>query len=283
MLWVSWFDREGVITSDFIDLSEQLPLVLVLLLVLQRFGRRQWGEIPELGSEKHSVLLHSVTEGGALRKEEVGVDFYPEDGVYSGWSLLGRATTVIGASTGRKGNSGLAEERHVGAQSGVGGDTAETMVDGDSEDDYRRARDDIIKAHNLVLKIYWPETWRNREWEIVTHARTLGKTDKFIRGHVPEVKYARDFDQYSTRYIRDFLDLQDDKQAGTRTLRLVVMDRLRPIHDLRGEQLWDAFWECFACRCFFVQFYDHPLTRICQVTTDSGSMGSIMGISASTV
>jgi len=278
-LWVSWVDREGVIVSTRIGLFEDLPLVLVLLLVLQRFGRRQWGDIPELTSEKRSILLHSVTDDGTLGTEEVNVEFHPEDKVHSGWSLFGRATTVIGASTGRKGNGGLAEERHIEAQCGVGGDVAETMADGDSEeletdetnlsprdtargegeeqgsldqarDAYRRACDDLIRAHDLVLKIYWAEAWRIREWEIMTYARTLGKMDKFIRGHVPEVKYARDFDRHSTRHIRDFLDLKDDKQAGTRTLRLVVMDRLRPIHDLSGEQLWDAFWECFACRCF---------------------------------
>jgi len=278
-LWVSWVDREGVIVSTRIGLFEDLPLVLVLLLILQRFGPRQWGDIPELTSEKRSILLYSATDDGTLGTEEVNVEFHPEDEVYSGWSLFGRATTVIGAGTGMKGNGGPAEEGRIGARGGVGDDAVETMADGDSEgletdetnlsprdtargegeeqssldqarDAYRRARDDIIKAHDLVLKIYWAETWRIREWEIMTYARTLGKTDKFIRGHVPEVKYARDFDRYSTRHIRDFLNLQDDKQAGTRTLRLVVMNRLRPIHDLRGEQLWDAFWECFACRCF---------------------------------
>ena len=289
-LWVSWVDREGIIVSTQIGLFEDLPLVLVLLLALQRFGCRQWGHIPELTSEKHSVFLHRVTEDGTLEAEEADVNFHPEDKLHSGWSLLGRATIVIGASVGTKGSGRLAEEEHVHARGEMGDNVAETTADEDAEelgtneaipgasdavhrvgggrgpldqarDAYRRACDEIVEAHNLVLKIYWPETSRIQEWEIVAHAQALGKTDKFIRGHVPEVKYARDFDQYSTRYIRDFLNLQHDKHTGTRTLRLVVMNRLRPLHDLSGEQLWDAFWECFACTCSFVLSYDNPLTR----------------------
>ena len=278
-LWISWVDREGVIVSSRIGLFKHLPLVLVLLLALQRFGDRQWGNIVELASAEHPILLHPVTEDGTLGTEEAGVSFHPEDKVHSGWSLLGRATTVIGASTEKNGDDGRAEDGRVGAQGDEGDDAAETTADEDLEepetneatssasdaaggvgkeqappdqarDAYRKACDEIINAHDLVLKIYWPETSRIQEWEIVVHAQALGKADRFIRGHVPEVKYARNFDQYSTRYIRDFLDLQHDKQTGTRTLRLVVMNRLRPLHDLSGGQMWDAFWECFACKSF---------------------------------
>ena len=235
--------------------------MLVLLLVLQRFGRRQWGEISELTAEGHSVSLHPVNADGTLGKDEVDVNFYPMDTVYSRWSLLGRATTVIGANVEGDGSDAPAEE-HIQSRDKTGNDIAETTVDGKPEetktggaqsgldrtrDAYRKGRNDIIKAHSLVLKISWPETSRIAEWTIVANAQTLGETDEFIRGHVPEAKYGRDFDRYSTRRIRDFLNLQCNEKSGTRTLRLIVMNRLRPIHDLDGEQLWDAFWQCFLC------------------------------------
>jgi len=76
--------------------------VLVLLLILQRFGRRQWGNIPELSSDGYSVLLHPVNEDGTLSEGEMGVHFHPEDKVYSGWSILGRATTIVGADDAQK-------------------------------------------------------------------------------------------------------------------------------------------------------------------------------------
>jgi len=56
-------------------------------------------------------------------------------------------------------------------------------------------------------------------------------------GHVPGVKYGRDSDLY----FNDFLTLQPDEQTGTRALRLIVMNRLRPIHDPDGEQLGMPF------------------------------------------
>ena len=119
-------------------------------------------------------------------------------------------------------------------------------------DAYQAIYGDIIKAHNLVLKVSWPETSRPEEWKVIEHAQTLGKDDKFIRGHIPEVKCARDLGRYSTQHIRGFLGLQPDGCPGTRTLRLIVMNRLRPIYDLDGEDLWGAFWECVACMYFML-------------------------------
>jgi hypothetical protein len=127
-------------------------------------------------------------------------------------------------------------------------------VSDQARDAYRKACDDIIKSRDLVLKISWPDISRVAEWRIVAHARDPGKTDEFIRGHILEVKYGRDFNQYSSQRIRGFLDLQHGKESGTRTLQLIVMNRLRPIHDLDGEQLWDAFWNCFGCGRFHLRF-----------------------------
>ena len=121
-----------------------------------------------------------------------------------------------------------------------GGTDSSNTVDGNlvrspleaARDAYRKARDDIIKGHDLVLEISWPETSRIAEWRIVAHAQTLGKADRFIGGHIPEVKFGRDFDRYSTQPIRELLKLRGDEQVGTRTLCLVVMKRLRPMHGL---------------------------------------------------
>ena len=246
--------------------------------------------------------MHPINADGALDTSEVGVNFYPEDRVHSSWSLLGRATTVVGAN---EGNNEIAQvERDAQARGEVGDGVVGLAPMKDSEDvqwtreevtkdiggpnddhdtgfgttetdpsavvsdeadeelgeegrayyrardDYREANDDIIKTRNLVLKVSWPETSRPEEWKIIGRAQTFGKDDKFIKGHIPEVKYARDLDRYSTRHIRDFLGLQPDGNPGTRTLRLIVMNRLRPIYDLDGEYFWNAFWQCVGCMRF---------------------------------
>ena len=281
--------------------------MLVLVLVLQRFGRRQWGWISELSAENHSVSLHPINADGTLGGDEVDVKFYPEDKIHSSWTLLGRATTVVGANMDVEDNGGITGGEHAKAHGEVKDDNAGVAARKDPEDvqwiqkeagkatggarnddagvgttgidpgidpsytinneadeelskewrayyqardDYREAYGKTIEMRNLVLKVSWPETSRLEEWKVIEHAQTLGKDDELIRGHIPEVKCARDFGHYSTRHIRGFLGLQPDGCPGTRTLRLVVMNRLRPIYDLGGEHFWKAFWQCVACMCF---------------------------------
>ena len=279
--------------------------MLVLLLVLQRFGRRQWGYIPELATEDHHVLLHPVNADGTLSEGKVAINFDPDDKVHFAWALLGRATTVVGASKDGGGDSRIAEGVHSrepapgGTEDGTVGDSRRRGVEdarrtqeepengnrslhddhstglgttkikhsiGVSDDklteawlkfyqereNYRETCAETLESHNLVLKVSWPETSRTAEWKTIKHARALGENDKFIKDHIPEVKGGRDLGHYSTNRIRCFLGFQrpDDASPGTRTLRLIVMDRLWPIHDLDGEQFWKAFWECVLCMCF---------------------------------
>jgi len=242
----------------------------------------------------------------------VGVNFYPEDKVHSGWSLLGRATTVVGASaSGGDGNGG--PECQDAAKGGIIGgtsredpgdirrtegearkvdDSTESLreagsadpTEGDprntvsnpaptpysqARDAYREAYGIIAKTHNLILKISWPEASRPSEWEIIGHAQTLGKNDKFIKGHIPVVEYARELDRYSTHHIRNFLSLRANNNIGTRALRLTVMKRLRPIYDLDGKQFWVAFWQCVACM-YFLESFPSITDMPSQVIIDSG-------------
>jgi hypothetical protein len=250
-LWISWIDREGVILSSGFNFFENLPLLLVLLLVLQRFGRSQWGYIPELSTEDHSVLLYPMYAGGSLGEDQVAVNFYPEDEVHSARSPLGRATTVVGANR---------NDDHGASVNLTKTDPPATVLNKVHEvqdekwrdfyqarNDYRTANANTIKSHDLVLKVSWPETSRVEEWRIIGHAQMLGKEDKFIGGHIPDVKYARDFEHYSTDHIRRFLGLKRDGKSGTRTLRLIAIKRMWPIYDMDGKQFWKAFLQSVAC------------------------------------
>ena len=140
------------------------------------------GYIPEVTAESHSVSLHRINVDGTLSEDRVGVNFYPEDKVDSN-RTLGRATTVVGANVPGEDNSGIAEGEHVEVHGEVGGkvkddrdvgsDTTEADLsdagsDGVDEElderwrayyqarnEYREAYDNIVKTHNLVLKISW--------------------------------------------------------------------------------------------------------------------------------
>jgi hypothetical protein len=263
--------------------------MLILLLVLQRFGRRQWGWVSELNTENRTISLLPVNTDGTLGGDEVDINFHPEDKVHSSWALLGRATTVVGANRDREASSGSEDDNTAGGTSredsedfqriqGEAGRDSDSFTDDDgidfdilnseadeelkkewhayyrARDDYRKAHYKIVEMHNLILKVSWPETSRLEEWKIIRHAQILGEDDKFIRDHIPEVKCAQDLGHYSTRHIRGFLGLQPDGCPGTRTLRLIVMNRLRPIYDLDGKHFWKAFWECVACTHFIFCF-----------------------------
>ena len=276
-LWISWIDREGPILSSGCSFFENLPLMLVLLLVIQRFGRRQWGYISELATENRPVLLRAINADGTLGVDKVVVNFFPGDKVHSTWGLLGRATTVVGANRNKEVR---VEEEPKDGGGGLSGDhynsldsarislstTANSEELGEewrayyqARDEYRKTYANTIKSHNLVLKVSWPETSRIEEWKIVEHARALSKNDKFIKGHIPHVEGARDFDHYSTKHIRCFLDIQQNESPGTRTLRLIVVNRLWPIYDLDGEQFWNTFWQCVACAYTSIYIPKPPL------------------------
>ena len=92
---------------------KNLPFTLVLLLVLQRFGRRQWGWISELSTKDRIVSLHPINADGTLGRDEVDVKYSPKDKVHSGWTLLGRATTVVGANRNAEESGGIPKEKHT--------------------------------------------------------------------------------------------------------------------------------------------------------------------------
>jgi len=119
------------------------------------------GEISEFTTTGHSVLLHPIDVDGRFGEDEVGVNFHPEDNIYSGWSLLSKVTTVVGANV-KKDGSGAPATGHgdnvtgttVGENLEVFKNNSSNTVDGGdrvrspleaARDACRKARDDIIK------------------------------------------------------------------------------------------------------------------------------------------
>ncbi|KAF8881762.1 hypothetical protein BD779DRAFT_1473240 [Infundibulicybe gibba] len=86
----------------------------------------------------------------------------------------------------------------------------------------------------------WPQASRTPEAEILETARMAGEKaeHKHIKGHLPDLIYTRDFDQYSTDHIRDLLRMAS--KGGKRVLRWMVYRKLYPITDLIG----GSFGEC---------------------------------------
>ncbi|KAF8877422.1 hypothetical protein BD779DRAFT_1557532 [Infundibulicybe gibba] len=107
-----------------------------------------------------------------------------------------------------------------------------------------RNREETLEGVGMVTKVSWPQKSRVPEGEMIEMARKVGAGNSCIEGHLPDLIFTRDFDQYSTKHIRTLLGLETE---GERVPRMVVFRRLYPITDLVGEEFLKAFWECFRC------------------------------------
>ncbi|QRV97638.1 hypothetical protein RhiJN_25657 [Ceratobasidium sp. AG-Ba] len=95
VVWVWWYDRQGAIQTTGLHLVKDLPRFVVLLLVMERFRRVDWGYHPELdrtlttsSQDCHSIRLGKIEE--SIRFNEI---------LHNTLCLVGRGTDVLGASS----------------------------------------------------------------------------------------------------------------------------------------------------------------------------------------
>ena len=202
---------------------DNLPHVLLLLLILQRFDDTKWGHFAECSQsgvkmqEKNGVLVASFTPGGGDCQDKEIV-FYPEDDrIRLAPTLIGRGTSVIG---GRRGPASA------------------TTQPGD--------RRELQDGNDVVVKMYWPEEARMSEVEILKKAEEYSEKINPIKSHIPEMICYRDpkFVCSSTKRIRKFLGLPT---GGCRRLQIIAFRRLRSIKELKEADMLAAYLECFFC------------------------------------
>jgi hypothetical protein len=76
-----------------------------------------------------------------------------------------------------------------------------------------------LEGTELVAKIYWAEASRVGEGEIIEKARQIVKHNDSVNGHIPDLIYSHDFDDYSTKGIRTALGIVSE---GHRPLRVML-------------------------------------------------------------
>ncbi|KAG9090011.1 hypothetical protein FRC06_001255 [Ceratobasidium sp. 370] len=104
VVWVWWYDRQGPIQSSGINIPRDLPLFVVLLFLLQRLSRADWGYNLELeaaapqdtpaGSEPPAAQASP-----SIRFDEREVSIHLHDVLHRPFHLVGRGTWVFGASS----------------------------------------------------------------------------------------------------------------------------------------------------------------------------------------
>ncbi len=274
MLSLRWYDSEGCIMTQPIDIIGQLPLFVVLIIILQRFDAAMWG-----------LPVIQTTENGP-------VSFYLESDKARGTlsQLVGRRTfgagawsfPVLGGSEQSIAPQGLHDtssnapittstppcpssmstlpmRRCLGRlkDRNLPPKTSSTVT----HQGYRVSPGSTREPRSLFFKEAWPENSRDRESEIVAEAipranQYLDEFKTYILETIPTVVSCQEVKHTPTGIIRPLLGLSDER---SRTLLWMVSHKLDSIvdlhklpNDLKAPAFWKAFWELI--RCTFYSF-----------------------------
>ncbi|KAG1729432.1 hypothetical protein EDB19DRAFT_1743436 [Suillus lakei] len=218
IVWIWYYDRQGIIQSSGIDFMKDLPRFMVLLYALQRFNLDDWGRNTEF-DEVVEQGVHKTTLDGVVVK----------DGVHE--TDLGGVDLVIHTDS---------EERvtHYGLQGRA------TNVFPVTSDKLCTEFPDI-KKDGMVAKIFWAEEDRISEPEILKKVHEIAAKESDVKGHVPQLLWYCRFPN-PTRAVREALGIPEARK-GSRVLYILVFRKLDPITALYGIELFDVWHQCILC------------------------------------
>ncbi|KAG1826529.1 hypothetical protein EV424DRAFT_1599826 [Suillus variegatus] len=210
VVWIWYYDRQGIIQCSGINFIQDLPRFLVLLYALQRFELHDWGRNKDiLPVEVEEKLCHEFK----INDEKLGeVDLLlhtSHDERWTHYGLQGRATNVVPV-------------------------TSEALTK-----KYGKFKD------GMVAKIFWGEASRTSEPEILKKVEEIAKRHATVQDHVPELLWHHTFTN-PTSAIREALDVPEPT-TGSRVLYILVFRKLFPITQLHGKELFDVWRQCILC------------------------------------
>jgi Fungal protein kinase len=278
LLYICWFDREGLIGSSAIDVSNDLERYLVLLFILQRFKDEEWGRLAALDDPTIQILDKAW---------KVDAD----DILHKPWGIIGRNTTVIGCSQQpptssqpnasapsipasdvspiygmpsvdhlpKQGDGTPAHDNeppiydqtrpasHVAAEDSI--PSPSSADESQTKEQTKKDEEEGQKKNPFVLKFSWVEKTRIREHDVYRKIEDIAQMDSAVKGHVPDLVAQHAFDGTSTLIIRDALGVVTPR---SRLLVAIVFKRLDgTIRDLSGAEYWKVYWETFLCEFAF--------------------------------
>ena len=225
MIWVWYYDRQGIIQSDGISIVADFPRFLVLLLVFQRFSFEDWGIIPALNPDAVCAHGSDPTLRGASKSGAV-IDLDPtvlEKG-YLGDKDIKSVTLQL--------KQFLSHEPHCLA----GRATAVVAANATKHEDV-----DV----GMVCKIYHPELQRRHEGktlEVIHHI--VDQEDRDMKKHLPTMYFYGDVPGCTTHRVRSMIKR---RWKGHRTLRIIGFKKLEEITQYSGIDFVNAWLEVVTC------------------------------------
>jgi len=215
-LW--WYDAQGCIKTTPIDLIEQLPLFVTMIMIFQRFDDRMLG-LPE----------------GAI------------DVVSEGVLVLDRPLFVL---AGRRTFTGRVEEHPINssARGPSGRVTRFTALHPPVLDN-----SPALSSPGIFFKSAWPENTHRKEPALIAEA--LKRANAYfpenhvssVIDHLPTVIASEELKHTSTSIIRHLLGLSTE---GARTQVWMASETLQPIIKVNVAMFKKYYWELVRCTCF---------------------------------
>ncbi|KAK0190482.1 hypothetical protein F5146DRAFT_556265 [Armillaria mellea] len=265
MLSIQWYDTEGCIMTQSVDIIRQLPLFVVLVIILQRFDAAMWG-LPDIQTSQ-------TTENGRFSCEL-------DKAKRSCFQLAGRRTFGVGAWPSRaddakitpdgSGRAGISPVLDGSEQSIAPPGLHDTPITASTPPPTmrpirtsRQSKTSSTVPHqgsrpspgstrgapSLFFKAAWPENSRDKEPDIIATAisGTMQYLDHkfklYVLEHNTTVVYSEEVGHTSISIIRLLLGLSAQL---SRTLLWMVCHKVVPMIDLdkqSDEEGLDAFWK----------------------------------------
>ncbi|KAF9235728.1 hypothetical protein BU15DRAFT_77755 [Melanogaster broomeanus] len=212
VIWMWYYDRQGIISVGGINFAQDLPRYLALLYALQRFDWGDWGRNTDFKPHLtgNAIDYHTIV----IDRKELKLDWDSRDRLTQ-FTLKERATNVIPV-------------------------TCEQL-------DIERPNE---TKDGMVAKVYWGEEERASEPDILEHVARVVKENKDVEGHVPFLLLSHKF-AGPTSIVRKALGL-DDAAKDSRAGFILVFRKLRPIHELQKHEFFEAWRHCVLCKHRYV-------------------------------
>ncbi|KIM42714.1 hypothetical protein M413DRAFT_122230 [Hebeloma cylindrosporum] len=240
-LTLSWYDSQGCIEADRINIIEALPLLAVMIRIFEDFPLGMWGYTPvEIWSEDKN---HKTTP--YRRKEKPAGSF----------QIIGRRTftadaTKVHPTAQTATTPTTAFNRRRSTRLSQRGAQPQPSTSGDEHFSQDEEPEDESSDHILFLKSAWPETKRCKEPEVILEAykranELLGTEARSVTDHLPVLVNSRELSYTSTEIIRRLV--KSPTTHGFRVQLWMLSKKLQPIHALSPMDFWKAFWQTLRC------------------------------------
>lgn len=213
-LSLRWYDAQGCFQSESIDIVEELPVFVVMLIIFQRFNKRMWG-----------IDTETV--------ESTDGTFQPDRETRCRFELIGRRTFASPAvRVAELGVENTKDEVPLFYKS-----SWVKCIDSKEPDTINIAHE---RANTLL-----PEKYRNM---VTDHIPTVIASQVCIKQSTSTIRLlVRDVDESVQFKVEDIR-----KHARVRVW--IVSRKLEPSEDLDAPTFWRIFWELLRCTHPFLFF-----------------------------